>query len=304
MNNPGPRIVILKNKSMKNCLKKLNLSGLLLLSIVLNFSCDKEETSGISESGETENFEITQLQASDESELISEEIIHIGEDVYSTDEIQATSRGSYISDYLPDCVTITTVVTSTSKEKTIDFGEGCELPNGNLLSGKIILNYLKDMEVAMKTLSFSLEDFTFNGVSVEGSATVQRMRYNDNGNPQSEAVADFSGQWPDGSAASFTGNRTREWIEGFGSGFWGDNVFLISGNGTYNGKSGNVLVKETISPLRRELSCRFIVSGLLEISKNDTTMSLDFGDGSCDSKGILTYPDGESKEIFLRRFKN
>jgi len=178
---------------MKNCLKKLNLSGLLLFSIVLNFSCDKEETSGISESGETENFEVTQLQASDESELISEEIIHIGEDVYATDEIQATSRSSYISDYLPDCVTITTAVTSTAKIKTIDFGEGCELPNGNLLSGKIILNYLKDMEVAMKTLSFSLEGFTFNGVSVEGSATVQRMRYNDNGNPQSEAVADFTG---------------------------------------------------------------------------------------------------------------
>lgn len=289
---------------MKNCFKNLSFTGLLLLAIVFNFSCNKEESPEIIETGETETFEVAQLQASDESELISEEIINIGEDVYATDEIQATSRGSYISDYLPDCVTITTVVTSTSKEKTIDFGEGCELPNGNLLSGKIILSYLKDMEVATNTLSLSLENFTFNGVSVEGSATVQRMRSNDNGNPQSDAVASFMGEWPDGSSASFTGNRTREWIEGFGSGFWGDNVFLISGKGTYTGKLDNVFVKETISPLRRELSCRFIVSGILEISKNDTTVSLDFGDGSCDSKGILTYPNGESEEIFLRRFKN
>ncbi len=288
---------------MKNCFKNLSFTGLLLLAMVFNFSCNKEESPEIIETGETETFEVAQLQASDESELISEEIINIGEDVYATDEIQATSKGSYSSDYLPDCVTITTVVTSTSKEKTIDFGEGCELPNGNLLSGKIILSYLKDMEVATKMLSLSLENFTFNGVSVEGNASVQRMRSNDNGNPQSDAVASFTGEWPDGSTASFTGNRTREWIEGFGSGFWGDNVFLISGKGTYTGKLDNVFVKETISPLRRELSCRFIVSGILEISKNDTTISLDFGDGSCDSKGILTYPNGESEEIFLRRFK-
>ncbi|MGB5228627.1 MAG: hypothetical protein WBN55_10210 [Eudoraea sp.] len=289
---------------MKNYLKKLNFTGILLLAIVLNVSCNKEESPEIIETGETETFEVAQLQASDESELISEEILNIGEDVYAVDEIQATSKGSYISDYLPDCVTITTVVTSSSKEKIIDFGEGCELPNGNFLSGIIKLSYLKDMEMTTNTLSFSLENFTFNGVYVAGSATVERMRSNENGNPQSEAVANFTGEWPDGDTASFSGNRTREWIEGFGSGFWGDNVFLISGKGIYTGKYDNVFVKETISPLRRELSCRFLVSGILEITRNDTTVGLDFGDGSCDSKGILTYPNGESEEIFLRRFKN
>ena len=272
--------------------------------MVLNVSCNKEESPEIIETGETETFEVAQLQASDESELITEEIINIGEDVYATDEVQATSKGSYNSDYLPDCVIITTVVTSTSKERTIDFGEGCELPNGNVLSGIITLSYLKDMEMAIKTLNLSLNNFTFNGVSVEGSAEVQRMRSNENGNPQSDAIANFTGEWPDGGSASFTGNRTREWIEGFGSGFWGDNVFLISGKATYTGKLDNVFVKETLSPLRRELSCRFLVSGILEISRNDATVSLDFGDGSCDSKGILTYPNGESEEIFLRRFKN
>ena len=228
--------------------------------------------------------------------------MNIGEDVYATDEILSTSKSNYASDYLPDCVTITTVITSTTKEKTIDFGEGCELPNGNVLSGIIYLSYEKDMDAATKTLAMSLENFTFNGVAVEGSASIERMRSNANGNPQADAVASFNGTWPDGSTASFSGNRTREWIEGYGSGFWGDNVFLISGMGTYTGKLGNVFMKEIITPLRRELSCRFIVSGVLEISRNDATASLDFGDGSCDALGMLTYPNGETKEIFLRRF--
>jgi len=284
---------------MKNCFKSLKFTGMVLFSVLFLASCNKDESPEIVDE---QTFDVAELKASDETELISEEIVNIGEDVYATDEILATAKSSYASDFLPDCVTITTVITSTSKEKTIDFGEGCELPNGNVLSGIIFLSYLKDMELATKTLSMSLENFTFNGVSVEGSASVERMRSNENGNPQSDASASFNAAWPDGDTASFNGNRTREWIEGYGSGFWGDNVILISGSGTYTGKQGNVFMKETITPLRRELACRFIVSGVLEISRNDATASLDFGDGSCDALGVLTYPNGESEEIFLRRF--
>ena len=284
---------------MKKWFKGINRYGVLFVVVLLIFSCKKEETP---EFEEEQTFEVAELKASDEAELISEEVFNIAEDIYATDEIVETAKSYYVSDYLPDCVTITTVVTSTSKEKTIDFGEGCQLPNGNVLSGIINLSYLKDMDLAVNTLSLDLENFVFNGVAVEGSASVERRRSNENGNPQADAVASFSGEWPDGTTASFSGNRTREWIEGFGTGFWGDNVFLISGQGTYTGKLGNVFMKETITPLRRELSCRFIVSGILQISRNDATATLDFGDGTCDAIGVLTQPDGSTEEIFLRRF--
>lgn len=284
---------------MKKSFKNAKFAVPLLMAILVLVSCDKNDSQDISEEG---TITEAMLKISDETDLIAEDVITIGEEVYATDEITVTSKANYISDFLPDCVTITTVVTSTSKERTIDFGEGCELPNGNVLSGIIYLGYLKDMDLASKTLSMSLENFTFNGVDVEGSASIVRTRSNDSGNPQSNAEATFSGNWPDGTSANFTANRTREWIEGYGSGFWGDNVFLISGKGTYTGKLGNVFTKETIVPLRRELSCRFIVSGILDITRNDATASLDFGDGSCDAKGILTHSNGETEEIFLRRF--
>ena len=250
----------------------------------------------------TEVISSTELQYSDESEMISEEVTTIAEDVYATDEISLTSKSDYTSDHLPDCVTITTVVTDTTREKTIDFGEGCELPNGNVLSGIIQLSYAKDMEAASKSIALTLENFTFNGVAVEGGVDILRVRSNENGNPQSTANASFSATWPEGDTASFEGTRTREWIEGYGSGFWGDNVFLITGKRTYIGREGNVFVKEVITALRREMACRFIVSGILEISRNENTASLDFGDGTCDAKGVLTQPDGTEVEIFLRRF--
>lgn len=284
---------------MKNSLKISNLTGVVLMALLVLASCAKDESPSIVEIA---TFDVAELTTSDEAELISEEISNIGEDVYATEEIKATSKADYASNYLPDCVTITTVVTSTTKETTIDFGEGCELPNGNLLSGIIFMSYAKDMEMATKTISLSLENFTFNGVAVKGSSSLVRMRANDNGNPQSKAVVTYSGVWPDSSTASFAGERTREWIEGYGSGFWGDNVFLISGQGTYTGQMGNVFSKETVTAMRRELSCRFIVSGVLKFSKNDATASLDFGDGTCDAKGVLTYPNGDEEGIFLRRF--
>jgi len=285
---------------MKRSLTKMNFFGLSLLAIALLISCNKNEET--SELDSSEVITAAELKASDEAELISDEVTSIAEDLYSVDDIQATSKSFYQSDYLPDCVTITTVITDTTKEKTIDFGEGCELRNGNVLSGIIYLSYLKDMETATKTLNLSLENFTYNGVAVEGGATIERMRANENGNPQSEVSAQFSGVWPDGDTANFSKNRTREWIEGYGSGFWGDNVFEIIGSATYIGKLGNVIQKEITTSLRREWSCRFIVSGVLAITRNGNTATVDFGDGSCDSVGIFTTPDGESTEIQLRRF--
>ncbi|MBT8291076.1 MAG: hypothetical protein KJO93_09570, partial [Muriicola sp.] len=228
---------------MKKSLKTLNYAGVVLLATALLFSCDKEESTPFVEQ---ETFEVAELKVSDETEMISEEVMNIAEDVYMADEVLATSKFSYNSDFLPDCVTITTVITSTTKERTIDFGEGCELPNGNVLSGIIYLSYAKDMEMATNTLSLSLENFTFNSVAIEGSASILRMRANEEGNPQSDADASFSATWPNGDTASFTGERTREWIEGYGTGFWGDNVYLISGKGTFTGPMGNVFVKETV----------------------------------------------------------
>ncbi|PWL37764.1 hypothetical protein DKG77_13400 [Flagellimonas aquimarina] len=290
---------------MKKNLEQMNLvrvSSMLVAMLLLTVvSCSKEENAAEELSSE-EVISSTELQFSDEAEMISEEVTTIAEDVYAADEITFMSKFDYVSDYLPDCVTITTVVTDTTREKTIDFGEGCELPNGNVLSGIIQLSYTKDMEIASKSIALTLENFTFNAVAVEGSADILRVRSNENGNPQGTANASFTATWPEGDTASFEGTRTREWIEGYGSGFWGDNVFLITGKRTYVGILGNVFVKEVITPLRREMSCRFIVSGVLEISRNDNTASLDFGDGSCDAKGILTQPDGTEKEVFLRRF--
>ena len=291
---------------MKKRLKSIHLTGIASLltgTLLLMFVSCSKDSSNEEELTTAEVMSATELQFSDETDMITEEIMSIAEDVYATEEIAATSKGNYSSDYLPDCVTVSVVLNQGMREVTLDFGEGCELPTGNLVSGKVNLSYVLDLEAASNRVELTLEDFTFNDVLVEGDANIVRVRSNESGNPQGTANATFVATWPNGDTASFTGTRTREWIEGFGTGFWGDNVFLITGKRTYISRAGNEFVKEVITPLRRELSCRFIVSGVLDISRLGTTARLDFGDGSCDAKGTLTYADGTEEEVYLRRFR-
>jgi hypothetical protein len=291
---------------MKKRLKSIHLTGIASLltgTLLLMFVSCSKDSSNEEELTTAEVMSATELQFSDETDMITEEIMSIAEDVYATEEIAATSKGNYSSDYLPDCVTVSVVLNQGMREVTLDFGEGCELPTGNLVSGKVNLSYVLDLEAASNRVELTLEDFTFNDVLVEGDATIVRVRSNESGNPQGTANATFVATWPNGDTASFTGTRNREWIEGFGTGFWGDNVFLITGKRTYISRAGNEFVKEVITPLRRELSCRFIVSGVLDISRLGNTARLDFGDGSCDAKGTLTYADGTEEEVYLRRFR-
>jgi hypothetical protein len=287
---------------MKKPQMKTYLLAVLASAALLQISCEKDSTDPLPDL-EQENFETAELLQADESEWITEEIVNVGEEVYASEEISASGKGIAESGFIPECVTITTVRTDTTVEKTIDFGTGCELPNGNVLSGIILLSYAKDMDLVQKTLTMQLQDFTFNDIAVEGGASLLRQRANADGNPQSDISSGFTGLWPSGATASWEGNRTREWIEGYGSGFWGDNVFLITGSQTFVNRAGTTWNRTVLEDLRREWSCRFLVSGVLQLNRNDLTAELDFGDGSCDAFGELTYPDGTTETVTLRRLR-
>lgn len=236
-----------------------------------------------------------------EANDISDDINNVVDDYLMENEGMSArpSEESKTSDILP-CVTKTIVITGTTKNVTLDFGEGCELPNGNILKGKIIMSYEMSTDVSSFTVTYSFENFFFNDISVEGENSLVRTRSNDNGNPQSTLTFDIKVTWPDGVYASRKGTKTREWIEGFDTRTFGDNVFLITGNWNATFKDGTVVSANITTPLRREMSCRFIVSGVVELQKNDESGTLDFGDGTCDNIATFTNANGESHEITLR----
>lgn len=263
-------------------------------------SCSNDDSEDVVEQETEAQITLNTINDSDEVDMVDEELTNIALDIYASDEAEAKGF-TYDSDFLPDCVVITTVVTDTTREKTIDFGEGCTLPNGNFLTGKIILSFEANFEAPSRTLMVNLEDFTFNEIALEGNKTIIRT-LTDEGNPIANKSVSLDAVWPDGNTLSYSANKTREWIEGFATGTWADNVFLLDGVVNFTNIEGVSYSKEIVESLRREWACRFIVSGVLEVSREDVTISLDFGDGSCDPFGTLTRPDGTTQDILLRRF--
>ena len=201
----------------------------------------------------------------------------------------------------PDCVVKTVEMDGTTRTVTFDFGEGCEFPNGHIIAGKIIISHEYDVDAMTMTVTQTYEGFTFNDVTVEGQNTIVRTKENENGNPQSVKTMNVTMTWLDGETASRVGTKTREWIEGYDTREWGDNVFEITGSWTTTFKDGTVVSATIITPLRREMACRFIVSGVVELTKNDVTGMLDYGDGTCDNVAVYTDADGVETEITLRK---
>ncbi|MHA7059887.1 hypothetical protein ACWGOQ_0021850 [Aquimarina sp. M1] len=276
---------------MKNNILKFGL--VVCLSTVL-VGCNNEEVS-----------EQLSSNSMDSQEAVLTASVNDGLEVFSDLTLQGFEDEERIAKngnirFLPDCAAVTTVLTGTIKNVTIDFGtEGCEIRSGHLVKGKIFMSYELNVEAMSLVINYGVEDFFIDDIQFAGSRTLTRLKSNDNGNPEYSMNLDFTVTFADGKQASRTGSKTREWIEGVFNGNWGDNVFLITGSWQTNYANGNTNSATITTPLRREASCRFLVSGVVGLVRTNFTGSLDYGDGTCDNNAIFTNADGEERALFL-----
>ena len=248
---------------------------------------------------EAQEQDYSEVVLSAEIDEASETMDDISLDVYEAQESNETGRmlGGFFP--LPDCVTVTVVAEQNSREITIDFGtEGCEL-RGHTLKGKIILSYTRNTEAQEVLITKTLEGFYFNDKNILGGKSILRQHSNDNGNPQFTKTVDITVVWPDGTEASRVGTKIREWIVGHGSGIWSDNVFEITGNWYSAFRNGNTHTYEVIIPLRREVICRYFVSGSIDAERTSFSGVFDYGEGNCDNQATFTFDDGTVKDIIL-----
>tara|TARA_R110001583_G_scaffold41751_3_gene132635 strand:+ start:13912 stop:14790 length:879 start_codon:yes stop_codon:yes gene_type:complete len=286
---------------------KLKLIAIFMVSGFVFTSCEDSNSVDVADVAEVISEEETIALV--ESDDISDEVDNIIDDylygdlnLSGKDEASKTDGDKFGG--MPDCVVKTVIIDGTTKSVTLDFGDGCELPNGNSIAGKIIMNYSFDLELQIITVIQSFEGFTFNDITVVGENTFVRIKENELGNPESTKTIDMTLTWPDGLFVSRVGTKTREWIEGYDTKTWGDNVYLITGNWTNTFKDGTVFSATITDALRREMACRFIVSGIIEYTKGELTSSLNFGDGTCDNIAVFTNNDGVETEIILKRRMN
>jgi hypothetical protein len=185
---------------------------------------------------------------------------------------------------------------------TIDYGTGCTQPGGITFKGKIIVNQSNRMDVVGATRVVSYENFFIENAQVTGGRTLTNVGPNASGQPTWTKIGAETIIFPDGSQASRNINHVRTQTEGFDTpDLRPDNVWQVTINDNGTNRNGNAFSAVTTSPLVRRFTCPWIVSGILELSVNDSTRSLDFGDGSCENDATLTRADGSTRDIKIRR---
>jgi len=284
---------------MKNLILKITISVFFLGAVLI--SCKEDSLALETDIASKDlNSAITQSEIEDISEGVNDIIENAYFDIENNNASKSDDEKNVEQTFFPDCLTITKVITDGHKNVTLDYGDGCLTRNDNFLSGIIIMDINYNNGDNSVNIDYSFDNFYFNNKKVEGEVHKFRIRENENGFPQATINRDIKIIWEDNSFVGIKGERTREWIEGFNNDLWGDNVFLVTGTWTITHKDGTIRTATVIKPLKRVMACRFLVSGEVEIQKNDNSLTLNYGNGECDDLAQVTIGD-VVHEIHLRK---
>ncbi len=266
--------------------KILILSSLFAINLWFT-SCEKNE-----QIQEETIAEVAQVNT--EMDIISDDISEIVENEV-TAQVQskmANAQNDNFQSWLPSCATITVVASGNTITRTVDFGTvGCTLPNGNVLKGKIITSFTHIPQQTTHVISYTFDNFYHNNKKITGNRTVTRTILA-NGHPQATIDLNMSVTYPNGNIYTRVGQRVREFIEGYNTIPWIDNVYKITGSWSTTFPSGAVRQTTILEPLRIRLNCNYIVKGSMQIVYNSNTLLIDFGDGTCDAVATGTYNGG------------
>jgi len=276
-------------KAFKNGILSLMVLGLVFTS------CSSND-----EATETENQleDTLEVQRSAEIDQIDNVLGDLIIDAYEEEETSLADRPLYSRD-VPECVTVTIVAQQNYRQVTLDFGEDGCMVNGHLIKGQIVFDYTRNPEAQQIMINYNLVDFYFDAKNVIGSRSILKERSNENGNPQFTHNLSVTVIWPNGAQASREGTRIREWVEGFGSGVFSDNVFEITGDWTATFVNGNTHTYQVLTPLRREVICAYFVSGTFDVQRTNFGGVFNYGDGSCDTQATFTFNNGTEIPITL-----
>lgn len=214
-----------------------------------------------------------------------------------------------------NCATITrvpafgTAITpGTQVTKTIDFGTtGCQLNNGNIVKGKIIISFVFQPTAVSHTVTYTFDNFYHNNIKFVGTKTFTRSLTAATTTMAPHPIVvmqlDMTITMPNGDVYTRVGSRTRELVEGFTTPQFADNVYKITGNWTTTNPNGSVQTATITTPLRARMSCLavnkpLLVFGVITFVKNNITATLDYGNGDCDNTAVFTV-NGNSYTIII-----
>jgi hypothetical protein len=267
--------------------KYLQIIVLTLTSFVIFNACNKSDSVDQSPIDETEIVQELFVEGTyDDLQEMTEEAFYIG----------SGALKSINSDFLRfgNCITITLDTTVMPRVITLDFGdENCLCRDGKYRRGQIISTFNGRFRQPGTIITYAFNDYYVNDNHVEGTKQIENKGFNDENQMWYEINVQGTITFvEDSTIVSWTAEKTRTWINGLDTPQWRDDVFLIDGAGEFVNSAGygkSVVITE---PLKRELSCPFFVSGIVETTPTERPKRiLDYGNGECDRFATVTIGD-------------
>ena len=242
------------------------------------YSCSEDNESVNTE----EEITSTELQAILETDDAASVVDTVLAELYMTDSNSAKSSNEcYAAEY-------------TDTGFTVVF-ENCVLNGSDNVNGTLTVTYAIGEENATFTATY--EAFYVGEIELNGTRTYSVDGNEEAGSFSFSVTSNMEVTMPDGATISENGTKT------FGFSF-GENLetstFTIAGNWTVI-HDGNTYAVEVITTLEGNFSCGYLTSGSMDLNKNGLEVGVDFGDGSCDDIATVTYPNGATEDVSLKK---
>ena len=200
------------------------------------------------------------------------------------------------------CATVTVSGTTFPKTITVDYGTACSNARGHSMSGQIIITISDSLKTSGSIKTITYQNFLIDSMKFEYTGTIKNLGKNVNGE---WIVANNYTQKSIGRNGDVVVENyadTLRWVSGFLTADNADDVYYRTGSGTIAVNDTTRFSRVITKPLLYDNSCGFIKSGTVVLTKGTTTITTDYGDGTCDNIATVTT-NGTTETIDLSSFK-
>jgi len=229
----------------------------------------------------------TTLEAESIAQSDFDEVDDITSNIMGIAETNTGGRIESVEDDRCHCALITH--DKENQTITIDFGDGCEGPNGVIRSGIVFITYDGRRFVPGSFWTVTFRNYYVNRRHIEGLRTVTNISESLEANPTFHiTLEDGKVTWPDETFATREVDKVRVWVRA--SNPLLDEFHILTGSGASGMNRRGIAYKtEVLTDLVYKRNCRndrrirIPVQGTKQIMTRERTCVIDYGNGECDS---------------------
>jgi hypothetical protein len=184
---------------------------------------------------------------------------------------------------------------------TVDFGTtGCKDLRGNERTGKLIFTYNGRRFIPNSTVVTTGENYTINGVKIEGTRTLTNVSGSTADAPRFNIkLVNGKATFADGAIATRVSDITTKWVREASP---VNDKLMIEQSSTASGvtRGGRSYAMSLLAALEFKRSCGMAVTGIKKfVIDGEKEITIDYGDGTCD-KAVTITVNGVTRNITVK----